>query len=125
MNKSLIIYSVILLIVIPIFGVKFLVSLIGNILLLAFLIPLLIFLILLISFNSLKSKVNTCNQCGTISLGSNNVCMNCGADLNALEREDSETFKRPSETIIEVNAEEIKWQKYNISYKDLTNPDLS
>ena len=108
MNKSLVTYSLIFLIVIPIFGVNFLVSLVGNFLLLIFLIPLLILLIALISFNSLKSKVKTCNQCGTISLGINNNCMNCGADLDDINSKNFENSKKPSETTIEINAEEVK-----------------
>ena len=108
MNKNLSTYLLIFLLVIPIFGFNFLISLIGNVLLLIFLIPLLIFLIVLISFNSLKSKVNTCNQCGTVSLGINNICMNCGADLHDMIPKNSETFKKPSETTIEIKAEEIK-----------------
>ncbi len=108
MNKSLITYLLIFLLVIPIFGFNFLISLVGNVLLLLFLIPILIFLIALISFNSLKSKVNTCSQCGTVSLGINNTCMNCGADLGDINPKNSETFKKPSETTIEVKAEEIK-----------------
>ena len=108
MTKSLATYLLIFLLVIPIFGFNFLISIIGNVLLLVFLIPLLIFLIFLISFNSLKSKVNTCNQCGTISLGINNTCMNCGSDLDDINQKNSETFKKPSETTIEVKAEEIK-----------------
>ena len=108
MNKSLVTYSLIFLIVISLFGFNFFLSLIGNLLLLVFLVPLLIFLILLISFNSLKSKVNTCNQCGAISLGINNICMNCGADLKDINSKSSESFTKPSETTIEVKAEEIK-----------------
>ena len=108
MNKSLVTYSLIFLMLIALFGFNFFLSLIGNLLLLVFLVPLLIFLILLISFNSLKSKVNTCNQCGTISLGINNTCMNCGADLENMNSNRSESFKKPSETTIEVKAEEIK-----------------
>ena len=108
MNKSLITYLFIFLLIIPIFGFHFLISLIGNVLLLVFLIPLLIFLVVLISFNSLKSRVNTCNQCGTVSLGINNTCMNCGADLNNMTQNNSESLKKPSETTIEVKAEEIK-----------------
>ena len=107
-NKSLITYSLILLIVIPLFGFKFLISLIGNVLLLLFLVPLLLILIGIISFNSLKSKVKTCNQCGTVTLGSNNTCMNCGADLENTNSKISESLKKPSETTIEVKAEEIK-----------------
>lgn len=108
MNKSLITYSLIFLIFIALFGFNFFLSLIGNLLLLVFLVPLLIFLILLISFNSLKSKVNTCNKCGTISLGINNTCMNCGAELEDINSISADNLKKPSETTIEVKAEEIK-----------------
>ena len=80
-NKPLVIYFLILLIIIPIFGFTFLLKLLGNILILIFLIPLLILLITLISFNSLKSKVNVCDQCGNISIGINSTCIKCGADL--------------------------------------------
>ena len=107
MKKNLVIYSLILLIVIPIFGFKFLVSLIGNILLLIILIPILIFLIAFIVFNSFSSKFNTCNKCGSISLGSNNTCMNCGADLGNQNTND-EILENPSETTIEIKAEEVK-----------------
>ena len=108
MNKNLVTYSLIFLILIPIFGFNFFVSILGNILLLIFLIPLLIFLIVLISFNSLKSKVHTCNVCGTVSIGMNNTCVNCGADLSNINLKKSENFNKPSETTIEVKAEEIK-----------------
>ena len=108
MNKNLVSYSLIFLIVISLFGFNFFLSLIGNLLLLIFLIPVLIFLIFLISFNSLKSAVNTCNQCGTISLGINNTCMNCGADLEDINPKSPENLQKPSETTIEVKAEEIK-----------------
>lgn len=80
-NKNLITYSLIILIVIPIFGINFFISFLGNVLLLLFLIPLLLLILLFIGFNSYKSKINTCSNCGTISLGLNEICMNCGADL--------------------------------------------
>ena len=108
MNKSLVTYSLTFLIVISFFGFNFFLSLIGNLILLAFLIPLLIFLILLISFNSLKSKVNTCNQCGTLNLGNNKTCINCGADFDDINQTSSESLNKPSETTIEIKAEEIK-----------------
>ena len=107
MNKSLFTYSLIFLILSSLFGFNFLLNLIGNLLLLIFLIPLLILAVLLISFNSLKSKVNTCNQCGAVSLGINNTCMNCGSDLDNINPINSEAFNKPSETTIEVKAEEI------------------
>ena len=108
MNKNIVPYTLIFFILIPLFGFNFFLSLVGNLLLLLFLIPLLILFVLLISFNSLKSKVNTCNQCGTITLGINNTCMNCGADLKDKNSKNSESLKNPSETTIEVKAEEVK-----------------
>ena len=107
MNKSLITISTILLITITFFGFNFLISFVGNILLLLFLVPLLIFLVVLIGFNSFKSKVKTCDQCGTISFGTSNICINCDADLNDKFKSDFIEFNKPSETIIEVKAEEI------------------
>ncbi len=108
MNKSLFTYFIIFLILTSLFGFNFFLNLIGNLLLLIFLIPLLIIAVLLISFNSLKSKVNTCKQCGSLTLGINNTCMNCGADLENTNSKSSEILKKPSETTIEVKAEEIK-----------------
>ena len=65
----------------------------------------------------MQSKINTCNQCGTLTLGNNNTCMNCGADLENTNSKSSESLKKPSETTIEVKAEEIKWLSLNTSYK--------
>ena len=104
MNKNFIIYFLIFLIVVPIFGFNFLISFVGNILLLIFLVPLLIFLIAFLGLNSLKSQVKTCSECGSINLGVNNTCMNCGYDLGS---ENLKNFKNPSETTIEIKAEEI------------------
>ena len=106
-NKNLLTYSLIMLIVIPIFGIKFFISFLGNILLLLFLIPLLLLVLVFIGFNSYKSKINTCTNCGTISLGLNETCMNCGADLENISKK-NQLNKKPSESTIEVEAEEIK-----------------
>ena len=57
-------------------------------------------------FNFYKSKINTCNSCGAISLGLSKTCMNCGANL---ENNNNNQFdKKPSESTIEVIAEEVK-----------------
>ena len=104
MNKNFVIYSLIFLIVVPIFGFKFFISFVGNILLLIFLIPLLIFLIAFLGLNSLKSQVKICSECGSINLGVNITCTNCGADLDS---KNLKNFRNPSETTIEVKAEEI------------------
>ena len=104
-NKNIITYSLVLLIVIPLFGINFFVSVLGNILLLLFLIPFLLLLLVFIVWNSFKSKIIKCNQCGAIELGFNEQCMNCGADLKNISEEN---LNNPSESTIEVKAEEIK-----------------
>ena len=106
-NKTLLTYSLITFFIISIFGINFFISFLGNILLLLFLIPLFLLLILFIGFNSYKSKINTCNSCGAISLGLNDTCMNCGEELENTNKE-SKFDKNPSERTIEVKAEEVK-----------------
>ena len=106
-NKNLLIYSFIILIAIPIFGFNFFISFVGNILLLLLLIPLLLLVLVLMGFNSYKSKINTCTNCGTISLGVSEICMNCGADLKNISKK-NQLNEKPGESTIEVEAEEIK-----------------
>ena len=106
-NQNLLIYSLIILLVIPIFGINFFISFLGNILLLLFLIPLLLALLVYLGFNSYKSKINTCNSCGAISFGSSETCMNCGANLENINNY-HQFDKKPSESTIEVKAEEVK-----------------
>ena len=106
-NKKILIYSLIILIVIPIFGINFFISFLGNILILLFLIPLLLVILVSIGFNSYKSKINTCNNCGAISLGLSENCMNCGANLENISN-NNQFDKKPSESTIEVKAEEVK-----------------
>ena len=106
-NKNLLTYSLIALIVIPIFGINFFISLLGNILLLLFLIPLLLVILVFIGFNFYKSKINQCHNCGSISFGLSETCMNCGANLENINN-NNQFDKNPSERTIEINAEEVK-----------------
>ena len=106
-NKSLFTYSLLFLIFIPIFGINFFISFLGNILLLLFLIPLLLLLLLIIGFNFYNSKIKTCNNCGAVSLNYSEVCMNCGSNIENFKKDNQVNIK-PSERTIEVNAEEIK-----------------
>ena len=106
-NKNLLTYSLIILLVIPIFGINFFISFLGNILLLLFLIPLLLLVLVFLAFNSYKSKINTCGKCGAISLGLSETCMNCGANLENISK-NNQLDKNPSESTIEVTAEEVK-----------------
>ncbi len=107
-NKTLVTFSLIFFIIIPFFGLNFFLSIIGNVLLLFFLITLLIILIAFLSVNFLKSKVHTCEQCGAISLGLNDTCINCGADLGDINITHTKLDQNPGERTIEVKAEEIK-----------------
>ena len=106
-NKTIFTFSLITLMIIPIFGINFLISFLGNILVLLLLIPLLLLLLVFIGFNSFKPKFNKCNECGAISLGLSDNCFNCGANLNDISKR-SQFDKKPSESTIEVKAEEIK-----------------
>jgi len=106
-NKTLLTYSIITIFIISIFGIKFFISFLGNILLLLFLIPLLLLVLVFMGFNSYKSKINTCSNCGAISLGLSETCMNCGADLENINKK-NQLDKKPGESTIDVKAEEIK-----------------
>ena len=106
-NKNLISLTLIALVIIPIFGLNFFVSIVGNLLLLLFLIPLLLLLLLFIGFNSYKSKIKTCSNCGAISLGLSRTCMNCCADLGNIN-DTNKINNKPGESTIEIKAEEIK-----------------
>ena len=106
-NKTLLTYTLITFVIISIFGINFFISFLGNILLLLFLIPLFLLLILFIGLNSYKSKINTCRNCGAISLGLSDTCMNCGENLKDSNKE-SKYDKNPSERTIEIKAEEVK-----------------
>ena len=106
-NKNLLLYSVIIFMMIPIFGINLLISFLGNILLLLFLIPLLLVILIFLGFNSYKSKINKCSSCGVINLGQSETCMNCGANLENISK-NNQFNKKPSESTIEVKAEEVK-----------------
>ena len=106
-NKSFFTYSLIILLVIPIFGINLFFSFLGHILILLFLIPILLLLLFLLGFNSYRSKINTCSNCGAMSFGINETCINCGENLEEISNK-NQFEKKPSESTIEVKAEEIK-----------------
>ena len=106
-NKNFLKCTLLILLIIPIFGINFFMSFVGNILLLLFLIPLLLVILVFIGFNSYKSKINQCHNCGSISFGLSETCMNCGANLENISI-NNQFDKNPSESTIEVNAEEVK-----------------
>tara|TARA_B100001287_G_C22598008_1_gene489004 strand:- start:20 stop:337 length:318 start_codon:yes stop_codon:yes gene_type:complete len=105
MNKNLFTYLIILLLI-PIFGVNFIIHLIGNIFLLLVLIPILLILIAFLAFNFFKSNTQICSNCGLTMIGNNEKCLYCESPLSNNENED--ISKKASERTIEVKAEEIK-----------------
>ena len=106
-NKNFFIYSVIILIVIPVFGINFFISFLSNIILLLFLIPLLLAILVFMVFNSYKSRINKCSSCGVISYGLSETCINCEANYENINN-NNQFDQKPSESIIEVSAEEVK-----------------
>ena len=64
------------------------------------------FLLVIVGFNSYKSNISKCVNCGAISLGLSETCMNCGTNLNLSQK--NQIDQKPSESTIDVKAEEIK-----------------
>ena len=104
MQNKLIPYSLIIILIIPLFGFNFIIGFLGNILLLIVLIPLLIIGIGLLGFNSFKSSINICENCGSTIIGNNINCPYCNYDSQENEYSSSTDA---SNKIIEIKAEEI------------------
>ena len=107
MNKSLATYSIISILIIFFFGFNFLLSLLGNILILLFLTPILLIGIALLGINFFKSKFKVCTNCGTTILGEGESCVYCGSNLSEIGSKKNYSEDAGSETI-EIKAEEIK-----------------
>ena len=106
-NKNLLTYTLLFLVVFPIFGFNFFIGILGNVLLLLLLIPLFLLLLVFLGLNYYSSKINKCSNCGTISLGFSETCSNCGSNFSDINKT-NQINKKPSESTIEVIAEEIK-----------------
>ena len=107
MQNKLIPYSLIFILIIPLFGFNFLIGLLGNILLLIILVPLLILILGFLGLNSFKSSINLCENCGSTFIGKNANCPYCDyKSINDI-KEDDDLSSDASNKIIEVKAEEI------------------
>ena len=107
MQNKLITYSLIFILIIPLFGLNFLIGLLGNILLLIFLVPLLILILGFLGLNSFKSSINLCESCGSTIIGNNDNCPYCNyKSIKNIEKDD-DLSSDASNKIIEVKAEEI------------------
>jgi len=107
MQNKLIPYSLIFILIIPLFGLNFLIGLLGNILLLIILVPLLILILGFLGLNSFKSSINLCENCGSTFIGNNGNCPSC--DFKSMKdiQKDDNLSSDASNKIIEVKAEEI------------------
>ena len=107
MQNKLITSSLIFILIIPLFGLNFLIGLLGNILLLIFLVPLLILILGFLGLNSFKSSINLCESCGSTIIGNNGNCPSCDyKSIKNIQKED-DLSSDASNKIIEVKAEEI------------------
>ena len=106
MQNKLIPYSLIFILILPLFGFNFLIGLLGNILLLIVLVPLLILGIGLLGLNSVKSKITLCEICGSAIIGNNGICPYCNYD-SVKNMEQDDLSSDASKKIIEIKAEEI------------------
>ena len=106
MNKSLVTYSIISILVIFFFGFNFLFSILGNILIILFLTPLLLLVIAFLIITSLKSKLKVCTNCGTTLISESESCLYCGSNFSEINNKKDYSEDARNETI-EIEAEEI------------------
>ena len=106
MNKSLFTYSIISFLIISFFGFNFLLSFLGNILILLFLTPILLIILAFLGINSFKSKFKVCTNCGTTMINQGGNCLYCGSSFSEIENNKNYSEDPGSETI-EIEAEEI------------------
>ena len=107
MQNKLIPYSLIFILIIPLFGLNFLIGLLGNILLLIVLVPLLIIILGFLGLKSFKSSINLCENCGSTFIGNNENCPYCNFKLIKNIQKDDNLSSDASNKTIEVKAEEI------------------
>ena len=107
MQNKLITYSLIFILIIPLFGLNFLIGLIGNIFLLVVLVPLLILIVGFLGLNSFKSSINLCESCGSTIIGNDVNCPYCDYKSTKKIQRNDDLSSDASNKIIEVKAEEI------------------
>jgi len=107
MQNKLIPYSLIFILIIPLFGINFLIGLLGNILLLILLVPLLILGLGLLGLNLFKSNIKLCESCGSTIIGNSGNCPYCGYELIKNIDKYNDSSSKASDKVIEIKAEEI------------------
>ncbi len=107
LKNNLVTYSIIALIMISLFGFNFMINIIGNLILLLFLISLLLITLVFLGFNSFKSKLKTCESCGSAMISEGETCLYCGSNLENNEQI-AQDHGDASSKVVEIEAEEIK-----------------
>ena len=107
MNKFINTTSIILLVIVPLFGFNFLVNVIGNILLIIVLLPLFVLAISFVAINNFKTKLKQCENCGSIVVGNPTQCINCGYIFSETDNIEKNMTTDASQKTIEVEAEEV------------------
>ena len=107
MNNSLITYSIVSFLIVFFFGFNFLLSLLGNILILLFFVPILFIILAFLGINSFKSKFKVCTNCGATLISESERCLYCGSNFNKIENNKNYSENASNETI-EIDAEEIQ-----------------
>ena len=107
MQNKLVTYSLIFILIIPLFGLNFLIGLLGNILLLIVLVPILISIVVFLGLNSFKSTINLCESCGSTIIGNYDNCPYCDYEIIKNKQREDELSSDARNKIIEVKAEEI------------------
>ena len=106
MNKKLVTSGIVSVLIIFFFGFNFLLSLLGNILLLLFLIPILLIGIAILGISFFKSKFKTCANCGLSIIREGESCSYCGSNFSEIDNNKDYSEDAGSETI-EIEAEEV------------------
>tara|TARA_Y100000589_G_scaffold325679_1_gene364061 strand:- start:2977 stop:3300 length:324 start_codon:yes stop_codon:yes gene_type:complete len=107
MQKNFITYSLIFFLILSFFGFNFILSFIGNILILLLLTPLLLIGLTFLGLNFFKSKIKVCDNCGSTIIGDNTNCLYCGYELSQ-KIQSNGISNDPSKETIEIEAEEIQ-----------------
>ena len=105
MQKNLLTYGIVSILIISIFGFNFLIGLLGNILILLFLTPILLIGIVFLGLNALRNSTNKCENCGAIIIGNTETCIYCG--VPNINKNIKNSSIDASKEIIEIDAEEI------------------
>ncbi len=105
-SSSLIIFTLLLLILLPSTAGRFLVDLAGGVILIIVLIPILLGGISWIGWKVLQAKMIPCEVCGVSSINNSQKCPFCGADKS---KTNSQSQSIPASSVtVDITAEDVQ-----------------